>query len=258
TPALARALADRHRGVGFDQLAVLTAADRPGADVRVTYWNADGSTSAACGNATRCIARLLLDEGRGPELAIDVAGRGVLTAGLRADGIVSVDMGKPALAWEAIPLAEPVDTLSLPLARAPVAVNMGNPHAVHFVEDLDAVDWRAEGAVVEHHALFPERTNVQFVQVLSRRVVRAAVWERGVGPSLASGSSACAIAVAGHLRGLTDRVVSVMLPGGTLEIEWRADDHVLMAGPVADVFEGRLTPAFLAGLAGDAAREAAE
>ncbi|MEM9763577.1 MAG: diaminopimelate epimerase [Pseudomonadota bacterium] len=249
TPAIVRALGDRHRGVGFDQLAELS--DVPGADVGVVFWNADGSTSAACGNATRCIASMLLAEGRGPSLAIDVAGRGRLTARARPDGLIEVDMGSPGLGWRDVPLAEEMDTLALPLPRGPVGLSMGNPHCVHFVDDLDAVDWRAEGQSVEHHALFPQRTNVQFVEVLGPARVRARVWERGVGPTLASGSSACAIAVAGHRRGLTGRDVAVELEGGVLEISWReSDGHVVMAGPVASVFEGWLSPAFLAAAEG--------
>ncbi|MGF1658546.1 MAG: diaminopimelate epimerase [Rubrimonas sp.] len=247
TPALARALGDRRRGVGFDQLAMLS--DAPGADVAVAYWNADGSRAAACGNATRCVAALMLAEGLGPDLRIEVAGRGVLEARRREDGLIEVDMGAPATGWRDVPLSEAADALALPLPGNPAALSMGNPHCVHFVADLAAVDWRARGAEVETHPLFPERTNVQFAQVIDRGHVRARVWERGVGPTLASGSSACAIAVAGALRGLTDRRVAVELEGGTLEIDWRADGHVLMAGPVADVFTGEIAPEFLAALA---------
>jgi diaminopimelate epimerase len=247
TPDLARALGDRHRGVGFDQLAILH--DDATADLRVAFWNADGSRSAACGNATRCVADLLLAEGRGPELAIAVEGRGTLAARRRGDGLIEVDMGAPSLDWDTIPLAEPLDTLALPLPGAPVAVGMGNPHCVHIVETLDGLDWRARGAAVERDPLFPERTNVQFVEVLAEDRVRARVWERGVGPTLASGSSACAIAVATHRRGLTGRRVTVELEGGALDIHWREDGAVLMAGPVAHVFEGTLSPDWLAGLA---------
>ncbi len=250
TPALARALADRHRGIGCDQVAVLGTAEVDAgvdADLGVTFWNADGSRAAACGNATRCIADLLFAEGRGPEVSIQVAGRvGVLAARRRADGLIEVDMGPAATGWREIPLAQDADTLALPLSGAPVAVSMGNPHAVHFVDDLGAVDLARDGARVETDPLFPERTNVQFVEVIDRTRVRALVWERGAGATLASGSSACAIAVAGARRGLTERAVAVHLPGGVLEANWRADGHVVMAGPVAHVFEGRLTPGFVA------------
>ncbi|GMG80921.1 diaminopimelate epimerase [Paralimibaculum aggregatum] len=248
TPALARALGDRHRGVGFDQLAVLVEAE--GADAGLIFWNADGSRAAACGNATRCVADLLLGEGRGPELVLHVAGRGEpLAARRRGDGAVEVDMGTAATDWRAIPLARDADTLALPLPGAPVAVSMGNPHAVHFVESLPAVALKSWGPAVETDPLFPERTNVQFVEVLDRGHVRARVWERGVGETLASGSSACAIAVAGHRRGLTDRRLAVDLPGGRLEIVYGEDGHCLLSGPVAHVFEGRLSAAWLAAAA---------
>lgn len=249
TPALARALGDRHRGVGFDQLAVLRDPSN-GSDARIGFWNADGSRAAACGNATRCIADLLLAEGRGPELALTVDGRdGQLAAWREADGRISVDMGPAAIGWQDIPLAEPTDTLALPLEGAPVGVSMGNPHAVHFVEDIATVDVAARGAAVERHPLFPERTNVQFVEVLSPNAVRARVWERGVGLTLASGSSACAIAVAGRRRGLTGAALDVTLDGGTLAIRLvgeAGEGGVIMTGPVAHVFEGRLSPDFLA------------
>lgn len=246
TPALATALGDRHRGIGFDQLAVLFEA--PDADIGVQFWNADGSRASACGNATRCIADLLLAEGLGPTLAIAVAGRGTLLAWRRGDGLIEVDMGAPLLDWADIPLAEAVDTLALPLPGAPVAVGMGNPHCVHFVETLEGFDWQARGAAIECHPLFPERTNVQFVEIVDGSHVRARVWERGVGPTLASGSSACAVAVAGARRGLTGRRVAVELPGGTLHIHWSDTDAVLMAGAVSHVFEGDLAPSWLAAL----------
>ena len=164
-------------------------------------------------------------------------------------------MGAPATGWQAIPLARAADTAALPLPGAPVAVSMGNPHAVHFVERLDGLDWQARGAAVERDPLFPERTNVQFVEVLSPGRVRARIWERGVGRTLASGSSACAIAVAGHLTGRTGRAISLELEGGVLEVRLGEEGHAHLAGPVAEVFEGRLSAAFLAALG---AAEAAE
>ena len=245
TPDLARALGDRHRGVGFDQLAVILAD--PEADARLVFRNADGSRAGACGNATRCVADLLMREGvAAPRLRTD---HGLLGAVRRADGLVEVDMGPALTDWRAIPLAREVDTDALPLPGAPVAVGMGNPHAVHFVADLGAVDLAARGPAVERHPLFPERTNVQFVEVIDRSHVRALVWERGVGRTLASGSSACAIAVAGRRRGLTGDRLNVALEGGTLEVALGADGRALLAGPVAEVFEGRLSAGFLAGVA---------
>ncbi|MEL7091467.1 MAG: diaminopimelate epimerase [Pseudomonadota bacterium] len=243
TPELARALADRHRGVGFDQLAVVSA----GQDLTLTFYNADGSMSAACGNATRCIAAHEMARCGTDALHIDVTGRGALSAQRRADGVTAVNMGLPVIAWEDIPLARDVDTLHLPLVGDPVGTGMGNPHCTFFVDDVDAIDLAARGPEIEHHPLFPERTNVQFAQVVGPDHLRVRVWERGTGITLASGSSSCAVTVAAHRRGLTGRTVRVDLDGGTLEIDWR-EDGVWMAGPTAHVFDGVLTPSFLAAL----------
>ena len=242
TPDLVRALADRHRGVGFDQLAVLEA----GADLRVTFYNADGSFSAACGNATRCIADREMRLTGKNRLEIDVTGRGALQAERRGD-LVAVNMQAPQLDWQDIPLAEDVDTLSLPMDGNPVATGMGNPHCTFFVEDVDAIDLTSFGPAIEHHPLFPERTNVQIAQVTGKDRIRMRVWERGTGITLASGSSSCATAVAAARRGLAGRQVRVDLDGGTLMIDW-AEDGVWMTGPTAHVFDGTLTPEFLATL----------
>ena len=247
TPALARALADRRRGVGCDQIAVLQEPGEAAADAAIAFWNADGSRAGACGNATRCIARLLLAEGRGPVLDLAVEGRGLLQAWARADGLIAVDMGEPVTDSRAIPLARKVDPLALPLPGEPVAVSMGNPHCVHFLDSLEGLDFEPYGAEVEQDPLFPERANVQFAEVIDRGRIRVRVWERGAGRTPASGSSACAVAVAAHLSGLADRRVTIELEGGALEIEWReSDDHVLMAGPAADVYEGVLSQDWIA------------
>jgi len=243
TAALARALGDRRRGVGFDQLTVIAAVE--GADARLDFWNADGSQAGTCGNATRCVADLLMAESGRTRLAL-VTDNGLLAAERLTDGRVRVDMGPARTGWRDIPLARDADTAALPLPGEPGAVSMGNPHCVHFVDDVAAVPLERRGPEIEHHPLFPVRTNVQFVQVLGRDRVRARVWERGVGVTLASGSSACAVVVAGHRKGLLERWASVELDGGALEIEWRDDGHVLMVGPVSYVFEGQLSPAFLA------------
>ena len=241
---LARALGDRHRGVGFDQLAVIeTSVD---ADVALTFFNADGSIAGACGNATRCIARYLLDESGDDRMTLKTE-RGVLEAENACDGLTSVNMGAPLLDWRDIPLAEDVDTLHLPIEGDPVATGMGNPHCTFFVADAEAVDLPARGAEIEHHPLYPQRTNVQFVSVLATDHLRMRVWERGVGVTLASGSSSCAVAVAAHRRGLTGRRVSLELDGGRIEIDWR-EDGVWMTGPTAHVFSGTLTDAFLGAL----------
>lgn len=244
TPALARALGDRHRGVGFDQLAVIE--EDADADLRLTFWNADGSPSATCGNATRCIARWEMGRLGRAELTLRTE-RGVLEARDAGGGLTSVNMGAPILDWRGVPLAREVDTLHLPIDGDPVATGMGNPHCTFFVEDAEAVDLAAFGPEHEHHALFPERTNVQVAQVVGPDHLRMRVWERGTGITLASGSSSCAVAVAASRRGLTGRRVRLTLDGGEIAIDWR-EDGVWMTGPTAHVFDGVLTPAFLEAL----------
>lgn len=240
TPALAQALGDRHRGVGFDQLAVI---GNGAGDAHLTFYNADGSLSAACGNATRCIARYLMDETGAKTLHL-TTDRGDLAAKDMGRGITSVNMGHPQLIWDEIPLAHDMDTLELPIDGAPTATGMGNPHCTFFVEDAEAVDLSALGPRIEHHPLYPQRTNVQVAQITSPDRIRMRVWERGVGLTLASGSSSCATAVAAARRGLTGRDVVIDLDGGQLRVEWR-DDGVWMTGATMHVFSGHLTRAFL-------------
>lgn len=249
TPALARALGDRHRGVGFDQLAVI----RNGAGVaaEIDFWNSDGTEADACGNATRCVARLIMAESG--QSAVDLrTGRGVLRAEDAGGGLTRVNMGAPVLDWRAIPLAREVDLDALPietpLGVRPSAAGMGNPHCVFVVPDAEAVDLPALGPRVEHDPLYPERTNVEVVEVLDAGTIRMRVWERGGMITLACGSGACAAAVVTARRGLTGRSVTVRLDGGDLGIDWR-DDGVWMTGPTALVFDGRLSHDFLAALA---------
>ncbi|MGP1356421.1 diaminopimelate epimerase [Roseicyclus sp.] len=247
TPALARALADRHRGVGFDQLAVIEPGDgTDDADLKLTFFNADGSLSAACGNATRCIARHEMEARGVAELTLRTE-RGLLQARAVGAELTSVNMGQPMTDWREIPLAEQADTLHLPLPGDPVATSMGNPHCTFFVEDAEAVDLAARGAETEVHPLFPQRTNVQFASLLGPDHLRMRVWERGVGVTLASGSSSCAVAVAAARRGLTGRKVRITLDGGDILVEWR-ETGVWMTGPTAHVFSGVLTAQFLEGL----------
>ena len=244
TESLARALGDRHRGVGFDQLAVIE--DDAASDLRLTFFNADGSIAGACGNATRCIARAEMER-LGVEALTLRTERGVLRAEDAGSGLTRVNMGAPFLDWQEIPLTRDVDTLHLPIEGDPVATGMGNPHCTFFVADAEAVALAEFGSKHEHHPLFPERTNVQVVQVLEPNRLRMRVWERGTGITLASGSSSCAVAVAAARRGLTDRAVSIDLDGGQLLVDWR-DDGVWMTGPTAHVFSGVLTAAFLEAL----------
>ncbi|MDO5604402.1 MAG: diaminopimelate epimerase [Paracoccus sp. (in: a-proteobacteria)] len=228
------AMADRHRGVGFDQLATIEADDR--ADARLVFFNADGSRSGACGNATRCIARFLMDETGRPGLSLRTD-HATLLAEDAGSGLTRVNMGAPVLDWRAIPLAQDVDTLHLPIPGDPVATGMGNPHMTFFVHDADQVDLDRFGPEHEHHPLYPERSNVEIVQILSPTEIKLRIWERGTGPTLASGSCSCAAAVAAARRGLTGRQVTVNVPGGQLHIDWR-EDGVWMTGPTAHVFDG--------------------
>ncbi len=242
TPGLARALGDRHRGVGFDQLAEIT--DAQNADITLDFWNSDGSTAGACGNATRCVADLVMTE-RGVKTLTIRTERGLLRALRHYDGAVWVNMGQPQTDWAEVPLAAAVNTLHLPLARDPVAVGMGNPHCVMFVNDLESLDLAELGHRYEHDPLYPDRTNVEFAAVIGENHLRMRVWERGAGVTLACGSGACATAVAANLRGLTGRQVALDMDGGTLHVDWR-EDGVWLTGPVAHVFDAVLPPEFLA------------
>ncbi|WP_170326239.1 diaminopimelate epimerase [Ruegeria arenilitoris] len=240
TPDLARGIGHRQFGVGFDQLAVIENGE---SDAHLVFYNADGSTSAACGNATRCIARFLMEETGKSDLTLTTE-RGTLYARDAGDGLTSVNMGPPQLDWHEIPLAEEADTLELPIEGGPTATGMGNPHCTFFVEDAEAIPLTEFGARYEYHPLYPERTNVQVAQVIGPDHIRMRVWERGVGITLASGSSSCATAVAAARRGLTGRKVQIDLDGGTIWIDWR-EDGVWMTGPTCHVFSGTLTPEFL-------------
>jgi diaminopimelate epimerase len=242
TRATAAALADRRTGVGADTLVVMQPGDQDGADVFVRFINADGGDVGTCGNATRCVAALLFGETGRDRVRIATA-VGSLDA-WRADGGVSVDMGRPRFDWREIPLAEPADTLHLPLAAGPLAdpvgVNMGNPHAVFFVERAEAIDLAGLGPGVERDALFPQGVNVEVATVEAPDRIRMRVWERGIGITRACGSGACATLVAAVRRGLTGRTATLALDGGDLLIAWRDDDHVIMTGATATSFVGEL------------------
>ncbi|MEH6835975.1 MAG: diaminopimelate epimerase [Falsihalocynthiibacter arcticus] len=241
TPALARALGHRHLGVGFDQLAEIL--DSKDSDVELVFYNADGSTAGACGNATRCIARHLMAESGTSHVTLRTE-RGVLLGEDAGNGLTRINMGAPLLNWNDVPIAENIDTLSLPIDGNPTATGMGNPHCTFIVEDADAIDLETLGAKFEQHPLFPERTNVQFISLLAPDRIRMRVWERGVGITMASGSSSCASAVAAARRGLTGRRVDVVLDGGELQIDWR-DDGVWMTGATMHVFDASLNRSFL-------------
>lgn len=235
TPALAAALADRHTGIGCDQLIVVEPS--PVADVRMRIWNADGSEVEACGNATRCVAALV-----GRECSIETAG-GLLSAAPGGDG-ASVDMGAPRFGWEEIPLGYAMDTTALPvgwemLERA-TAINVGNPHLVFFVPDIDDVPLERLGPQIETDPLFPKRINVNVAQIIDKGRVRARTWERGAGLTQACGTGACATAVAAIRAGLADNEVTVELPGGPLVIEWRPGGSIRMTGPATLAYTGAI------------------
>lgn len=240
--AQARAIADRRTGVGCDQLIILEQATKDGAELFMRIRNADGGEVDACGNATRCIGDMLLTE-TGRERAHIQTGAGLLSV-WRSSGGISVDMGKARDQWRDIPLAEETDTLHLGIVEGPmqdpVAVSVGNPHAVFFVEDAESIDLARVGPVVEHHPLYPERTNVEAVTVVTRSRLRVRVWERGVGITQACGTGACAATVAAARRGLAERDLTVTLDGGDLEMSWLDNGHIIMTGPVAESFRGTI------------------
>jgi len=243
--AQAKAIADRETGVGCDQVIAVERSMRGDAFMRI--WNANGGEVDACGNATRCVAWLLMEEGGAATRRIETPA-GMLYAERRARDLITVDMGSPLLRWEEIPLARAMDTTRLDYEAGgltkPGAVNMGNPHVVFFVNDVRAVPIESLGPKVEHDAFFPQGVNAGFAEVRSQEQIRLRVWERGAGLTKACGTGACAAVVAAHRQGLTGRNVNVIMDGGSLEIEWRAgDDRVLMTGPVELETTGELPTA---------------
>ena len=241
TAETARAIGHRNFGVGCDQLAVLTTSSD--ADVDVAFWNSDGSMAGACGNASRCIGRLIMEES-GKGIVSLRTNRGILPVQDVDGNFLTVNMGQPQLTWSDVPLAQDVDLTMLPIDGTPGAVGIGNPHCVFVVDDFESMDLPKLGAFYEHHALFPERTNVEFIKILDSQNIRMRVWERGGMITLACGSGACAAVVVAHRKGLTEREVTVHLDGGPLMISWR-DDGVWMTGTTQLVFSGTLSPAFL-------------
>ena len=242
----AAAIADRRRGVGCDQLIVLERPRSDIADVFVRFLNSDGGESLACGNGTRCVASLLMGEKAAEQLIIET-GAGLLDAEKADDGLITVDMGPARLDWREIPLSEACDTLNVEVGAGPlqnaVCVSMGNPHAVFFVDDAEAVQIEVFGPVIEQHKMFPQFTNVEVVSRRPDGALRMRVWERGAGVTQACGTGACATLVAAVRRGIIPgRKADVVLDGGALTIEWLPDDHVLMTGPVATSFTGTLNP----------------
>lgn len=253
SPSLVRAIADRRRGIGFDQLITVEDEKHPQLSAYMGIFNPDGSRSGACGNATRCVAHILMTEENSESVTLRTD-FGPLPCWRVDGGLVKVNMGSPKLGWEDIPLSEASDTTRIDVKLGPIdnpslwgpgAVNMGNPHAVFFVEDADAVPVDKLGPMIENHPMFPERANVEFCHVIDRGRIRMRVWERGAGVTQACGSGACASVVAGVRRELIDRKCVVDLDGGPLTIEWDENDNVMMTGPIATSFSGEIGPDIL-------------
>jgi len=237
-----RAMADRKLGIGCDQIIWLEPADER-ANIKIRIFNSDGGEVEACGNASRCIASLIMEEKNSTIAKIETLG-GILIAE-KIDDNISIDMGPAYIEWQDIPLSEEMDTLSLNISEGilknPVAIGLGNPHAVFFVNDINTIDLKKIGPTIEHHSFYPNRTNVSIAEILTPNKIRCRVWERGAGLTLACGTGACATLIAAVRRGLTERKAIVELDGGSLEIEWCKDNHVFMSGPTQINFTGTWT-----------------
>jgi diaminopimelate epimerase len=253
-PEEARALA-RKDVLPYDQIMALYPAKTPGTDAYVRIYNSDGSEAGACGNGMRCVAQLVANESGKDVLNFETKA-GLSSCRIDAPNTVTVDMGAPRFGWQDIPLAEEfrdtrhielqIGPIDAPVLHSPSAVNVGNPHAIFWVDDVNAYDLARLGPLLENHPVFPERANISLCKVEARDHLIVRTWERGAGLTRACGSAACAAAVAAVRLKLADRKVRVTLPGGDLQIEWRErDDHILMTGPVEMEFSGKLEPAML-------------
>jgi len=243
-----RSIAHRQLGIGCDQLIVLEPPTDRDADIFMRIYNPDGSEAGACGNATRCVASLVMDERKADQVTVQTIS-GLLESqktGKGANGlpVIAVDMGLALLDWRDIPVREACDTKHMPIGlgplQDPVGTNMGNPHATFFVDNLAAIKLEELGPKLEHDPFFPQRANIGVAQMAGKDRLRLRVWERGTGLTLACGSGACAAGVAAARRGLTGRRVEVMVEHGTLTIEWLRDDHVMMTGGISLSYKGEL------------------
>jgi diaminopimelate epimerase len=247
-----RRIADRQSGIGCDQFITLEPSAK--ADIFMRIHNADGGEAGACGNATRCIASLLFEESGTGSASVDTNG-GLLLCSDAGNGLISVDMGRPRFEWQDIPLSEEfadtraielqIGPIDAPLLHSPSVVNVGNPHAIFWVDDVDAHDLAGSGPLLEHHPLFPEAANISLAAVTGPNAITVKTWERGVGLTRACGTAACAVTVAAARKELADRKVSISLPGGDLDVEWRDDDHIIMTGPFETEFRGVIDNALL-------------
>ena len=248
TAAAARDIAQRPK-LAFDQMMVLREARKPGTEAYIQIFNVDGSEAEACGNGMRCVAWVVAGETGRNKLKFETTA-GLLDASVSTIDRITVSMGKPRFAWKDIPLAEAfhdtrkielqIGPIDKPILHSPSVVNVGNPHAVFWVDDVGAYDLARIGPMLEHHPMFPERANISLAHVASASAITLRTWERGAGLTKACGSAACAAAVCAVRKGLTGRIVTVTLPGGPLLVEWRADDEILMTGPVEMEHEGVL------------------
>ncbi len=249
----ARAIADRKSGIGCDQLIVMEKSNF--ADVRMRIWNAEGGEVPSCGNASRCIADLIFDEKQTGQATIETLG-GLLVATKAGEKLVTIDQGVPKFGWAEIPLSEPfadtrhielqVGPIDAPLIHSPSVVNVGNPHCIFWVNDLDVVDFSRVGPMLENHPMFPERANISLAKVVARDHVILKVWERGAGLTQACGTAACATMAAGHRIKIIDAKCKISLPGGDLFMAVNeANGHILMTGPAAYDFEGTLPEGLL-------------
>ncbi len=248
TPASARDIGQQPK-LAFDQMMVLTDARKPGTEAYIQIFNIDGSEAEACGNGMRCVAWTVAGETGRKALKFETRA-GVLDAAVAAIDRITVSMGKPRFGWQDIPLAEAfhdtktielqIGPIDKPILHSPSVVNVGNPHAVFWVEDVNAYDLARVGPMLEHHPIFPQRANISLAHVTSPSSITLRTWERGAGLTKACGSAACAAAVCAARKGLTQRLVTVTLPGGDLRIEWRADNEILMTGPVETEHDGAL------------------
>jgi len=249
-----RRIADRQSGIGCDQFITLEPSAK--ADLFMRIHNKDGSEAEACGNATRCIASLLFTESGTGSASVDTNG-GLLHCTDAGNGLISVDMGPPRFDWQDIPLSEEfadtrtielqIGPIDAPLLHSPSVVNVGNPHAIFWVDDVDAHDLAGAGPLLEHHPIFPESANISLAAVTSPNTITVRTWERGVGLTRACGTAACAVTVAAARKELADRKVTITLPGGDLDVEWRDDDHIIMTGPFETEFRGVIDNALLNG-----------
>ncbi len=250
-PEVIRALADRKSGVGFDQFITIEPGRAP-AEAFMRIDNADGGEVEACGNATRCVGRLLMDESGRDTAAIETAAGLLFVRPTDGADLISVDMGVPKFGWAEIPLSEEfrdtraielqIGPIDAPVLHSPSVANIGNPHAIFWVDDVDAYDLARFGPLLENHPIFPERANISLAHVTAPDAITVKTWERGVGITRACGTGACAALVCAARTRRTERAATVTLPGGDLFIEWDARDHVWMTGPAELEFTGAFDP----------------